>query len=250
MRRSRKRFELGERHLDLPQDPFENIGHLEVPIYPTSFNRYRSGPVNLHVHFGLRRARGNVSPEEWCAVLKKPLLMTDLRPSSPDGNGSGDLIDSPRKDNETAVLIRVVEGAEESEECPLLVTGRVVGLQRLDDCNCLAGHSLDGALETAPPIRITDEIGSGPILLPNVDFLDGEAGLVPSIGRGDSARKVIESRPEVVQEVAQNHGKHRVRLLSEADSVLPDVRLSLRLPATFGPIWVCLGVPPHVLPKR
>jgi hypothetical protein len=231
----------------ISQHIVEPIRQLEVPIHFTNFDRYRRGAVNLHVHFRTWRDGIDRDAKEHCAILKKPLAVLDCSHAvAPDKCRCPEIINTFAEKNQISVLIRVLEAAKDAQVCDVGIGAELVGLHSLDECYCLEGHTFDGAVETAPPIRVTDNVASLGIPLPDIPGLDWEKRAPLLSLRDECDGEMVERRPKVEQEVADDDRHGRIGRLCELNSVLPNIQITLGMPDSDDFVGVAVGVSAHI----
>lgn len=249
----------GER-LQLPEDKSNRAKrHSHEPIElelarrfvtPTISNldRYRRGSAELHVHFGIRsEGHGNLELD-FCAVSKK-LIWPQPCGTAHDsltrcGNDDHGLFQARADRNEFTMLISVLQATDDVQDVLVGTMRQLIRLRTYDECLGLQWKSSDGSQETFPSFRVTNDVSSLGIPGPQILRGDWEPSILALAARTSSGHDdMIECASQVVYEVAQHDGNHRIRLLNDVESVSLDVVIALWLPDGDGPVRVGASVP-------
>ena len=224
-----------------------------IPSYPSYLDRYYSGALAMHLHFGLRGPSDGGREDDLllCAILHVVTLdgrvaLVDEHVIDPCEEHSS--LNAASNGNKLTMLIGVFETAYDAEGVSVAFVQRhVVRLKSINDCPGTIGESADGNSVFFPRFAVANEILAVRALFPDVFQGDGHTRALPLLRWNGSDNDMVECAAKVVYEVTQDYGDHRIRLLSDLQAVEPSVRMALRLPPDGDNlIRVTVGVEPSI----
>jgi hypothetical protein len=245
----------------------ENIGRL-ITSDPSYLDQYLSGANEMHIHFGWldRRPvrtgdsiRGEVI-SNYCVILQKifpfsqGLVVPEFNvPIHTEVNGK--FPPATTNSNKLTMLISVFEAVDDSQDVAVSISPLLVRLQIYDECPSLRVQSFGGGLEIFPCTGILDHELSIFVLSEDVLKQDWKTRMFSALFRDTTDNNVIKCTSQVMYEITEHDGNHRVRLLSDVEAY-PDCILAIRQPDTFEIVRVAFCVPHgflvdvyHVLPS-
>ena len=257
------RVHLPQNEPDLPDrtqhgaEEFKSIGRA-VPAYSSDRDMYNWGTAVMHLHFGWSRRSirwpGGQSGGDYCAILRKT-SMTDAKVAlgdelPPDVKIRSEVPNARTDDGKLSVLIRVVETIDDSEDSGIGPSSQLVRLHPYDECLYCRVHPLDGTPEVIPGFIVVDHELTTRVFSENVLINAGEASEVASILPEDTRiDNMIERTSQVMYEVTDHQGEHRIRLLGDSHSVPEaDVFVAVRLTDMDELVRVFFGVPANLTP--
>ena len=224
-----------------------------IPSYPSYFDQYLSSSGELHLHFGLldNRTIGvfplRPSPTDYCAVFGKAVSWEHLegqRDNLTSDRYTADRVqDSSTNDDKLTVLIRSIETANSSEHGTPRSASHFIRLGLYDHCQSFPRQSSHGGLKVFSLLGIIDHEFSIRVLRPDVFKGDWETSILTSLSRDRGGNDVVKCTSQVVYEVTEQQGNHRIRLLRNSYSV-PDLSLTVRLPDTDKLVRIVAGICP------
>ena len=220
-------------------------------VTPTmsNFDRYRRGSAELHLHFGIRSERHRNGETDFCAVSNEFIWPevcggADEGPvsrSDDDGRPSQTSTDC----NEFTMLISILQAADDGQDALLRPVRQLIRLRTYDDCLGLRWKSVDGSQETFPSFRVTEDIPSVGVPGPQILCGDWESSICALASRmGSGYNDMIECTSQVVYEVTEHDGDHRIRLLNDIKPVSVDAVIAVWLPDGDGSIGAAVRVAP------
>lgn len=216
----------------------EGFAESEATLDLTDPDRYFRNALNLHVHGVV----GN--SVDYCAVGEAvPVAHRRIAHDA----GVPELIDRTdnwaneggRDDCEFRVRVGVAESVEDSKPIGVVgVRSQIRWLRLLEDCDRLVGHPVGVGLPSRPILQSLLIVPFGG-LFPDTPPQDGEVHAASPAGRHQRLGKMIERRPDVVEEVTSDEGQVGVGLADELKAI--DLALVLHPYAHL--VWVEARVP-------
>lgn len=228
-----------------------------LAVEPSEADEYHGGAREIHLHFGWKfvgahRAIpfGAVLDADYCAIFQKlgdgRSVGLGTQGNAVASEGHHHIQESRSECRQFAVLVGVVESADDSEDMPVGDITMVKRLQRYDDCTRLRIDATDRPLEVVPNVIVLDHEVSIRALGEDVMGCEGESRSVAPLPFGDRRNdNVVEGTSQVVYEVTDNEGEHGVRLIGNAQPPF-DRAIWVRFDDTLKPIWVEAIVPPYL----
>lgn len=216
----------------------------------TYLDQYLYGASELHIHFGWmdkrEHLRGN-DVAEHCIVLKKVLPCSQdvgqLNWSRKVGNTETSPEISPTTadgDNFT-VLVSVFEATNDSQYGTMGIGSHIVRLQPYHECPSLWTQPLKAGFQVLP-FGVAEHEVSVCILSKDVLKKDWETRLIPMLSWGTSNNEPIKCTTQVMYEISQHDGNHRVRLLRNVEAT-PDCIIAIKEPDTVASVRMAFCVP-------
>ena len=214
-----------------------------VPVYRRYFEQYLSGDAEMHLHIGWLDKRtigksdlakvGREDKRNYCIILEK------VRPSIQDTMVLDRFIKAANSETESAifpattdgdkltVLISVFETANLSETYRVQEVSELIRLQLYDDCPSLRVQSLSGGLKVFPRVGLIDHELSVFIFGEDAVKEDWETCVSSALFGNTGNNDIIKCTSQVMYEITEHNGNHRVRLLSDMEAS-PDFILAIR----------------------
>jgi len=217
------------------------VGGWLIPSNPSYFDKYCSSPTGeLHVHFRWVDNRPIGSQlrnfeADYCVILGKVTASeaNDCARDSLTFNKEVDtkMFDSSTNCNKPTMLIGVFEATDNANGVSMYVSPKVIRLRLYDDCDRTLWQPLDGGGKSISCLGVIDYEAFIRISLPNVSKLDWETSAFFSLFGNASNNDMVKCTSQVVYEVTEHDGNHRVRMFSDLHTV-PDLTLAIWEPHT------------------
>lgn len=242
----------------------EVVGRI-IPSYPEYLDQYLGGAGEMHIHIGWFDRRPIIGVMEsvkidikrdYCIILQK-LCSSGQRsppwdgcirkaPNSKTHNGVFHTITDGYK---LTMLICVFESADDSQIMSTRIESKLVGLVRLqpyDECPSLRMQTLNCGLSSFPQVSIIDHELTIFVSGENIFMQDWKTSLRTALFRDAGDNDVIKCTSQVVYEITEHDGNHRIRLLSDLEAT-PDLILAIRQPNPSESVRMAACVPDGLL---
>lgn len=233
-----------------------------IPSYPTYLDQYLSGCAQMHLHIGWldNRTVRVTNPVEvrreikrdYCIVLeklgrriKRNMIVTNRLREATQGKGKRTILPTAPNRDKLTVLVSIFESAEDAKTdnfCGYSKVGELIGLYAYDECPSLRVDVLNSGIKAIPPLGIIDHEITTFVFGKDVFKDNWEASVVSSLFGDASDNNIVKCTSQVMYEVSEHNGNHRVRLLSDLKSPY-DFILAIRQPNTSETVRIATCVP-------
>jgi hypothetical protein len=242
----------------------EVVGRL-IPSYPGYLDQYLGGAGEMHIHIGWFDRRPIIKVMEsvkidvkrdYCIILQK--LCSSGQPFSPrDGcirqvpnsKTHSDILHTITDGYKLTMLICVFESADDSQIMSTRIESNLGGLVRLqpyDECPSLRMQTLNCNFGSLSQLGIIDHELSVFVSSKDVLKKDWETRVLAALFWDGCDNNVIKCTSQVVYEITEHDGNHRIRLLSDLEAA-PDLILAIRQPNPSESVRVAACVPDGLL---
>jgi len=228
-----------------------------IPSFVGYLDRYFYGTAEMHLHIGWldRRPIGimNTSRKfirDYCIVLRnfcscsQEFLAFNRLGKTTNNRINSKILPSTTNSEKLTVLVCVFETTEDTEG---IVRGeseihRLIRLQRYDECPSLRMQTIEGMPNVFPQAVILDHELSVFTLSENILIQDWKTRMLSALSGNTSKDNIIECTSQVMYEITEHNGNHRVRLLSDMETK-PDFIMAVRQPEADKLVRIAVCVP-------
>ena len=243
----------------------EQVKHRRlIPLYSSYLDQYFSGNAEMHLHIGWFDKRpigmantaevGRENKGDYCIIFKK-LSVGVQGMTIRNGYGEatwnkteGAVLSATADGNKLTVLICVFKAANISQTYQIDIdkVSKLIRLQSYNDCPSLRVDVLDSGIKAFHPVGIIDHKITTLVFGEDVFKDDWEASVISSLFGDTSDNDIVECTSQVMYEITEHNGNHRIRLLSDTESA-PDFILAVRQPDTSELVRIAVCVPSSFL---
>lgn len=263
----KKKLQLFKDFTDLKEEAIQEtfngvVARRLIPSYPTYLDQYLSGGAQMHLHIGWLDNRvidGVTNPIEirgeikrdYCVVLEKlgsrvqPAVIRNRLGKTTQGERKRTFLTTAPNRDKLTVLISVFQSAEDAQTENIRGyshVGELVGLYAYDECPSLRMDVLNSGIKTIPPLGIVDHKITTFVFGKDVFEDNWEASVVSSLFGDASDNDIVKCTSQIMYEVSEHDGNHRVRLLSDLKSPYDSI-LAIRQLNTSEAVRIATCVP-------